>query len=362
MLSRRLFWRGMAPSAWLLSLRPATAASAMAPSFFSLYDVEPRAGQSIDNTEGFAKAIEIAHQQRLGTLWIPPGHYPLRTLQLRDTVVLRGAGRESTILHAMRGEDPALVTMEPGPVRYTGLVGLSLRGGQREKANNPGQWAMRLVARPAPIGHPHGGMWNSYFGDIGILDFDRGIGLEGGAEGYLLPHQFFSMRDMIVVLAGSASGPHLEMTGQVSQGLFQQCLFDSAMTVEGPAIHLGSPSTGQLAPALHHFDVCTVQSAQIAFLIEGAQNISISNSWFENDRSGVKVARGSYGINLTGNRFANSADSAPAVEFEDSTSGTLRGNVYAGDRTRQRMRISANSNVSVDKGTSIWGAGQIPDD
>jgi hypothetical protein len=362
MLSRRIFWRGIAPTAWLLSLRPARAVTATPRNFFSLHDVEPRAGRSIDNTEAFAKASEIARQQRLGTVWIAPGVYPIHTLQLRDSVMLRGAGREATILEALPGEDPALVAMEPGPVRYTGLVGLSLRGGRRERANNPRQWAMRLVAHPAPIGYPHGGMWNSCFSDIEISHFDRGIALEGAGEGYLLPHQFFSMRDMIVDLAGSASGPHLEMTGQVAQGLFQQCLFDSATDIKGPAIQLSSPSTAGHAPSLHHFDVCTVQSAQIAFLIEGAQNISISNCWFENDRSGVKVAPGSYAINLTGNRFANTGDSAAAIEYEDGTSGTLRGNLYAGARTRQKKRISPNSDVSADQGTSIWGAGQVPDD
>jgi len=337
------------------------AISGRARNFFSLDDVEPRAGEAIDNTDAFAKAIDVAHQHRLGTLWIAPGRYPLRTLQLRDSVMLRGAGREATVIEALSGEDPALVTIEPGPVRYTGLTGLSLQGGAPQKATNPKQWAMQLVARPAAVGYPHGGMWNSYFSDFGISHFDRGIALEGGDEGYLLPHQFFSMRDMFVDLAASASGPHLEMTGQVAQGLFQQCLFDSASTVHGPAIHLGSASGGQLAPCLHHFDVCTVQSAQIAFLIEGAQNISISNSWFENDQSGVKIAKDSYGINLTGNRFANAAESGPAIQFDDDTSGSLRGNLYAGDRTRQRRRTSAKANVSADNGTSIWGAGGVPD-
>src|SRR5690348_14882133 len=121
MLSRRLFWCGIPPTAWLLSMQSATAAGATPRTFFSLYDVEPRAGQSIDNTEAFAKASEIAHEERLGTIWIPPGHYPVHSLRLRDAVVLRGAGREATILEALPGEDPALVTMEPGPVRYTGL-------------------------------------------------------------------------------------------------------------------------------------------------------------------------------------------------------------------------------------------------
>jgi hypothetical protein len=361
MLSRRSFWRGIPPSAWLLSLRPAKAATAPA-SFFSLYDVEPHAGPSIDNTAAFANAIEIAHEQRLGTVWIPAGRYPLRTVQLRDAVVIRGAGRDATVLEALRGDEVALVTIAPGPVRYTGLVGLSLRGGQREKANNPRQWAIRLVASPAPVGYPHGGMWNSCFSDIEIMDFDRGIALEGGEEGYLLPHQFFSMRDMVVDLAGSAIGPHLEMTGQVAQGLFQQCLFDSARAVDGPAIHLGSRSTGQHAPCLHHFDICTVQSAQLGFLMEGAQNVTISNCWFENDRSGVKIGPHSYGINLTGNRFANAADAAPAIEYADDTTGTIQGNLFAGVRTRQQMRISMNARVSNDQGTSIWGAGQVPND
>jgi hypothetical protein len=361
MLSRRSFWRGIPPSAWLFSLQPARAATAPG-SFFSLYDVEPRAGSSIDNTAAFAKAIEIAHEQRVGTLWIPAGHYPLRTVQLRDAVVIRGAGRDATVLEALHGDDVALVTLAPGPVRYTGLVGLSLRGGRREKANNPRQWAIRLVASPAPVGHPHGGMWNSCFSDVEIMDFDRGIALEGGEEGYLLPHQFFSMSNMVVDLAESAVGPHLEMTGQVAQGLFQQCLFDSAAAVDGPAIHLGSRSTGQLTPCLHHFDLCTVQSAQLGFLIEGAQNVSISNCWFENDGSGVKIDRDSCGINLTGNRFANAADAAPAIEYADGTTGMIQGNLFAGDRTRQQMRISVNAKVSSDQGTSIWGAGQVPND
>jgi hypothetical protein len=325
--------------------------------FFSLHDVEPRAGKSLDNTEAFAKAIEVVHQRRLGTLWIPPGEYPLRTLQLRDCVVLRGAGRESTILQALAGNDPGLVTIEQGPVRHTGLASLTLRGGTREKAKNEQQWALRVVARAAPFGYPHGGMWYSRFEDLSIEYFDRGISLEGGGNTYLLPHQFFSMRDMLVDLPRSASGPSLLMSGQVAQGLFQQCLFDSAGLLNAPAIHLRLDEGGHLAPSLHHFDVCTIQTARLGVLIEQAQNITISNSWFENDHAGIQVAQGSYGINITGNRFANAGESAPAITFEQDTTGTIDGNVYAGDRTRETTHIASDAKVSRDGGTSIWGAG-----
>jgi hypothetical protein len=325
--------------------------------FFSLHDIEPRAGKSLDNTEAFAEAIEVVHQRRLGTLWIPPGEYPIRTLQLRDCVMLRGAGRESTILEALACNDPGFVTIEEGPVRHTGLANLTLRGGTREKANNEHQWAIRIVARAAPSGYPHAGMWYSRFDDLNIEYFGRGISLEGGGNSYLLPHQFFSMRDMLVDLAGSASGPGLLMSGQVAQGLFQQCMFDSAAPLNEPAIHLRLDEDGHLAPALHHFDTCTIQTARLGVLIEEAQNITISNSWFENDHAGVRVAQRSYGINITGNRFANAGETAPAITFEHDTTGAISGNVYAGNRTRETTKIASDAKVSRDGETSIWGAG-----
>jgi hypothetical protein len=358
MLSRRLFWRGAMHVPSLVS-RPVAAADSRSPQMWlSLHDVEPRAGKSLDNTEAFARAIEAVHQRRLGTLWIPPGEYPLRSLQLRDCVAVRGAGRESTVLQALAGNDPGFVTIQRGPVRHTGLVGLTLRGGTREKAKNAQQWALYVVARAAPSGHPHGGMWYSGFEDLNIENFDRGISLEGGGNNYLLPHQFFSMRDIVVDLAKSASGPSLSMSGQVAQGLFQQCLFDGASLLDKPAIHLRPDNGGDVAPALHHFDVCTIQTARLGILIEQAQNIALSNCWFENVHASIRVAPGSYGISITGNRFANAGEAAPAITFEPDTSGTISGNVYAGDRTREPAHVASDAKVSGDGGTSIWGAGR----
>jgi hypothetical protein len=166
------------------------------------------------------------------------------------------------------------------------------------------------------------------------------------------------MRDIVVDLAKSASGPTLSISGQVAQGLFQQCLFDSASLLDKPAIHLRPDNDGDVAPALHHFDVCTIQTARLGILLEQAQNIALSNCWFENVHASIRVAPGSYGISITGNRFANAGEAAPAITFESDTSGTISGNVYAGDRTREPAHVASDAKVSGDGGTSIWGAGR----
>jgi hypothetical protein len=323
---------------------------------FSIFDVEPNAGKSIDNTKAFDRAIELASREGIGTIWIPPGEYPIRSLRLRGGVILRGSGRGATVISALASSEPAIVTLDEGPVLYSGLSGLTLQGGSVEKATNPGQWGMQLKAAPAPQGRPHGGLWWSHFEDVGVNNFDRGIALEGGGKSYLLPHQFFSMRDMQVIMPMSAVGPNLLLSGQVNQGMFQQIHFDSLSTLVSSAIHLMRDSSGEVGPGLHHFDLCTVQSVPLGFLIDSAQNITISNTWFENDGAGVHVLKDSFAINILQNHFANAGQDAPAIRFDDGTSGSVRENLFAGPRTRGTVEIARSAKVQCDDGTIIWGA------
>lgn len=323
---------------------------------FSILDVEPRAGKSLDNTDAFEKAISVASREKLGSVWLPPGEYPARRLKLQNSVFLHGGGRGATIISALPSEDPAFVTMDEGPVLYSGLRNLTVKGGTPAMATNAGQWGVQLIGVAAKEGVHHGGLWWSHFEDLEVLHFDRGLALEGGGQDFMVPHQFFSMRDMLVMLPGSAIGPNLLMSGQVAQGLFEQCQFDSVSKHKSPAVHITHNAGGTVAPALHHFDVCTLQTAGLGFLIDRAQNITVSNSWFENDDAGVRVTNEAFEINIIQNRFANSGDENPAISFEPSTSGVITGNLFAGARTHETIRIAPEAKVVSDEGAIIWGA------
>lgn len=210
-----------APRLWSSSSAAATAGS-------NITDIISSKQPMADYTEVFEAAILKQHRNRLGDLYVPAGVWPLRTLTLRDSVRLRGAGRNATILKALPSDAPGFITLATGPVRSSGLSNLSLDGGSPDKATNPNQWAISLISRAEQQAEiPNGGLWSSEFDGITIYNFSRGIELVGDrTRKYMLPHQFLSFRNIVSQLSKDLVGPILRVAGQVDQVMFQQCLFD----------------------------------------------------------------------------------------------------------------------------------------
>jgi len=324
----------------------------------SLLDVAPAAGELQDNTDSFASAIDFAYRNALGTLFIPAGTFPLRKLVLRDTVKIVGSGRNATVLQSLPSSEPGLVVLDDGPVRYSGLTGLTLQGGAAGKANNPAQWAIWLKGA-AKVGQDkaHGGLWWSEFRDLSIQTFDNGIFLNGGGKSYLLPNQFLTFSNIICYAVSAATGRTLKIVGQNAQILFQQIQFDflggaSATT----SVQVGGESPDAINPSIVHFDVCTFQNALQAVSVRGAQNVAFTSCWFESDGGGIVAMESAVGISIANSRFANTGFAMGAVNFSDNSTGTVIGNVFAGTRTNKTILVANGAQVVQMGNTLTMGA------
>jgi hypothetical protein len=308
-----------------------------------------------DYTELFQEALDQVSRRKAGVLLVPPGIYPLNTIKLPTGVVIEGAGRSATILSARVSEENGFVTLEPGPILNSGLRRLTLRGGTPLAPTNKGQWGARLISSAKPTGKPHGGLWWSVFQEVSIESFDNGFWLESGGDNYLLPHQFGSMRDVVIYGNRESPGPGFRLTGQVNQFDYSQLHIDNFHKV---GIELLQSSSGKTSPKLHHFDMTTVQSADVAVSVVGAHNVSLSNCWFEGNGRGVYVYKDSFGISVRDSRFANSGKTGPAIEFEDGATGVIAGNVFAGRDTIKTAAVPTDGRVLVENNTTIWGANE----
>jgi hypothetical protein len=324
----------------------------------SLLEVAPDASELIDNTDSFANAIDYASRNGLGTLFVPAGIFPLRKLVLRDSVKIVGAGRNATVLQALPSAEPGLVVLDGGPVRYSGLSGLTLRGGVPDKATNPGQWAMRLQGSAKEgLDKPHGGLWWSEVRDLAILSFDNGIFLNGGGKSYLLPNQFLTFSNIICYAIAAAAGRTLKIVGQNAQILFQQVQFDfmggAAATT---SVQVGGDSPDAINPSIVHFDVCTFQSARQAVSVRGAQNVAFTSCWFESNGGGIVALENAAGISIANSRFANTGDAMGAINFSPKTTGTVISNIFAGVRTSKTVVVGDSAQVVQIGNFSILGA------
>lgn len=319
----------------------------------SLKSFVPAGPAPADYTDIFAKALAEASRRNLGELFVPPGRYPLRKLVLPNGVVIKGAGKQATVLIALASEEDSLVSLASGPVQHAGLKSLSIVGGTMEKSINPGQWALRLIAQPAKTGKAHGGLWWSSFEDLRISNFEHGIWLDGGVDSYLLPHQYISFRDIGLYGWHRSPGPAVRMSGQVNQLVVSQVHMNGWRDI---GLEIVKSSTGKTSPKLHHYDVVTIEQTGRAVIIDGAQNIQFTTCWFEQDASGILVRDGSVGIGVAGSRFANTGKKDAAVVFEDGATGNVTGNIFAGADTKQSIRVKTSENVEVTRNNVIWGA------
>lgn len=320
---------------------------------FSLSSFIPSGATLADYTQVFAEAISEAARLKVGRIFVPAGTFPVNGIKLLNGIVIEGAGRNATTISAIEGFTDSLVTLDSGPVLNAGLRNVSLSGGTTAKATNPGQWAMRLKSSAATTGKAHGGLWWSLFENVSANGFDKGIWFEGGGGDYLLPHQFVSLRDLVVYGNEASTGPGLRMSGQVNQFMFSQIHLDRFQT--GTLEIVESPD-GKASPKLHHFDVATMQGAEQAVTIAGGHNISFTNCWFEQNDAAILVRPKSFGISITGCRFANSGKKQGAVVFEKGASGSVFGNVFAGPYTKRSLNIADIAAVAASDNIFIWGA------
>jgi hypothetical protein len=316
----------------------------------------PCAPDEPDCTERLQAAIDSASARKTGALLLEAGEYRIRTLALKSNVRLIGAGRGATVIRALPSAEPGLISITRGPVVHSGLSNLRLVGGSAKAIVNPRQWAFYAAAQAAPEGLPHGGLWWSSFDQLYVEGFGQGFAFFGGESDHLLPHQFNELNEIVVILGENATGPGLLLSGQVSQFSFRQVQLDGRTYVDGASIRIVKPFLSKSGPSLHHFDVLTAQGVAQAAEIDGGQNILFTNCWFENDDGGILVKSGSQAIEIDNCRFANAASKRPAIEFENGTSGSIRGNIFAGERTRRTVAIADGAQVADTGNTLIWGA------
>ncbi|WP_460451786.1 right-handed parallel beta-helix repeat-containing protein [Alsobacter sp. SYSU BS001988] len=219
--------------------------------------------------------------------------------------------------------------------------------------------AINITATPSTVGLAHGGLWWSSFERLEIVNFESGIELIGGKEDYLLPNQFLTFRDIAVVNSATTqlgSGLHIE--GQAGQIVFQQVHFDFWAETGGIVIKLVQGGrVGGPVPAAISFETVTCQNGSLGVLVDGCQNISFRNCWFENLDEGARVNATSVSVNIDSCRFANSGRTGAAIRFEKQSSGAVKGSVFAGSQTKRSILIDRDADVSVEGNQIIWGAG-----
>jgi hypothetical protein len=181
---------------------------------------DPENPTAFDDTDAIQAAIDFVagtppwatFHNGGGTLYLPWGVYPVRSLMLRARVTLLGDAQRRTTLKALPlgVNDPKLdlgdgkniqlpmIRMDIGFVQHAHMRHLTLEGGtasttagdiERYRNGNPvrsgnatnvGQWAMYFVAQPAPTSDQNGGLWETEFEDLHITMFDNGIGFSAG--------------------------------------------------------------------------------------------------------------------------------------------------------------------------------------
>lgn len=332
----------------------------------ALQDVAEGIKPGADITEPLEKALALAQLQNIGEVLLPAGEYLVKSIKMISKVKLKGLGRGSTRLKVVPESSGPLIVLGNGPIIYTAIEGVTLVGGTPSAAINPGQYAINLEAKPIAGSTPaNGGLWWSYIQDVAIIGFSRGIRVQGGAVpgNYQLPHQFISVRDLVVFLSKDATGPALKLTGQVAQITFEQCHFDHNGGIgELTLVEIGRVGESKTAkgpePSLLRFSVCTFQSARQGVVMAGSQNIAFESCWFEQLQGGILAGKNSVGTLISGCRFANAASVRPAIEFVDDAQGTVSSNVFAGSRTMASIRVSPAGRVAQSNNIQTLGASQ----
>ncbi|MBD3816213.1 MAG: hypothetical protein IE913_07145 [Halothiobacillus sp.] len=304
-----------------------------------------------DITKDLQSQIDACNARGGGIVAIPEGRNGFTQLKLRSNVKLRGSGQRASNLVALAEPHTPAFVMAEGPVLHVSMANMSIwRGDGGSKT------AFELIARSALQGKPHGGLWHSLFSDIELIGFDLGISLQGGADGYMLPHQFLSFERMAVL--GNGTNSAVQLYGQVNQARFRDCMFDTLDKSETKTavIDLGKLGEGDNSPKLTSFDQCTFQHNSLAIHARDAQSINICNSWFENNGTAI-LADSCLAIDVRTCRFANSGPQG-VVRNIGGSEVSLEHCIFAGAKSAKPSVTEGVGKTELRSNRSIWGAGQ----
>lgn len=265
-----------------------------------------------------------------GVVYMPSGHYLVKSLTLRYGVALVGSGQQSTKLLPLDTTTHAVVTLDEGIVAYSAMMGFSLIG-----TGATGQRGIYLKAQPIKQGGTtQGGFWNSVLSNITITGFAaESLWLHGGGDTFDGPHQFVTI-DQVECVSASTTTATLRLSGECNQIRFLgPCRFDGPGKGAGTVNVLiertvddSGVNNGNVAPLTVDFGLTTIQSNTRGVTIETAQGVWFSGTHFEELDEGIYVDLG-----------------APAVTVDRCYAGNVG---YKGDGSGYFLKVNSGSAVA----------------
>lgn len=276
------------------------------------------------------------------TVYIPNGDYKINNvLKIRSGISIIGENTQNTVLTAGYNPIPAPTEQNPnnqtipgtmfeldeGRVQNFNMSNLTLNGARLPGSNESSPKNAMYLKAVAAGSDNDGGIWNSTFKNIRIVQFDgSGIILEGGGieenttteYDFKLPNQFLIFENVEVVRQKDDTHALL-IKGQHGQLTFINSRFDGAyFPVEvdykpNKGINVAILNKEQVQPAVISFINCTFQHSEMGVYIQYGESITFDTCWFEalngaiiikNDEIGG-INFPSRGINVLNSRFAN---------------------------------------------------------
>ncbi|MCB9202273.1 MAG: hypothetical protein H6604_04395 [Flavobacteriales bacterium] len=341
-----------------------------------------------EDGKGIQKAIKFASITDFlssRTVYIPNGTYYVKKLTLKSGVKLIGESLEETIINSICDENPYLIDMADGVVRDIQIKNITFNVDTNDSNyNNSNKGCMHFEAKPSTTS-VSGGLWSSIFKNIRIIRFKgHSIYFEGGGGGsnYLLPNQFITLENVTAErgkMLTQNESPFIEsnslrITGTCFQFSFTNCNFDGGpyifnadqtpnRKVNGINVHIGPKRHQQnndevFFPADITFNTCGFGGGEYAFFIDGSENITIMNSWFENFERAILIkgdkdkCTGGYNekcfnsksINILNNKFLYSAgrfgylpDNSGRVIIVENSQANIHNNYVIDPSTKEEV-------------------------
>ena len=302
---------------------------------------------SVDYTAEIDDALATIKAAGGGTLLIPEGTFGATKITRRHLVTIKGVHQRKSKLLALASAETGFLQIEAGPVLYSHLEDLAIWGGNGSTTNS-GQWAIYSVAAAVTS---DGGEWYTNHKNLEIKYFDNGIWYKGGATGSLLPHQFIT-HENVAFQRTSDTGVSLKLSGQVGQFLDLNGRYDGKTLGQGTNIYIGRDG-GTNAPYACNFIGTTSQTAERAFDIDYAWNITIQGGNFEQLYRAIRTGAASAMVNVIGNKFANAGSDGASggyiIQVGATSNGNFEGNYIYGSFDK------AVSNNTGNRGFSAGG-------
>ncbi|WP_416440058.1 hypothetical protein ACH3O9_10245 [Leeuwenhoekiella sp. A16] len=277
------------------------------------------------------------------TVIIPPKKFILDSVVIYSDVNYVGLSEHESVLEAADSDLDWFVRLDNGPVQRLQISNLTFQGiGER----NSGQKGLYLSASESDYYPYHGGMWYSTFSYITVKGFDSSplymqaqLGLRNGD----LVNQFISFNqchffrsagqnNAVTVIGknGQMDFNNVVVEGQLSSWMTGKENKSTDIYI-GREFKNGEPLT-DTTPYTLHFNLLTVQNADLGVEIDRAQNVHISG-YFENLHRGIKIVNSASNITVDQVRFANSASDGKDTGYGvyvNNSSASITNNYFCG--------------------------------